>query len=201
MDSLQTRACHSFLERSSLGAEVPHDTPGSQGSWVQSWAKCVGLVPENNVVDVVRECLERGSSYRLRVSRAFTEEVRALSETMDMSQVTSRCDGNKASEFNDITLSTPSGWTWRVKNFLLLRRRIREEKQKEVDFQRRYRVVKQDVVEIMGDIRRCEDWEDKLEYILWGEIRSLIECLPRGMRKKYVGRLQDDGILDDGFEL
>lgn len=35
---------------------------------------------------------------------------------------------------------------------------------------------------------------------MWGETRSSIEFLPRGMWKKCVARLVDDGILDD-FEL
>lgn len=46
----------------------------------------------------------------------------------------------------------------------------------------------------------CEDWEDTLEYMLWGEVRSLIESLPREMRPKCVARLVDDGTLDE-FEL
>lgn len=144
---------------------------------------------------------KHSSSPETRFMRFRTVSSTFFSFAPDLGQATSRCDGNKASQFNDIALSIPPGWAWRVKHFALIRRRIREEKQKEVDFQRRYRVVKQDVVEILGDIRRCEDWEDKLEYILWGEIRSLIESLPRGLRKKCVARLEDDGILDDGFEL
>lgn len=58
-------------------------------------------------------------------------------------------------------------------------------------------MVKNEVVEVLGDIRRCEYWEDSPEYILWGESRSSIEFLSRGMRKECVERLIDEGILDD----
>lgn len=161
----------------------------------------MGSDNDADVLQMVHECIERGSSSRLRVSRAFTEKVCALADTLDIRHTTSRCEGGKASQLNDITISVLFGWTWRVKNFALIKQRIRAEEQKEAEFQLRYRVVKNEVVGTLGDICRCEDWEDSLEYILWGEIRSSIESLPRGMRKRCVARLVDDGILDDEFEL
>ena len=192
MDSLQTATCTSFLENSTVGTEVPHDTPGTLGSWVEAWAKCVGLAPERSVVGMVRECMERGSSRRQGADRAFVEETCPLAKTLDLIH---GCEGH------EITLSTPTEWTWRVKNFEVMRRKIREDRVKEADFQRRYRSVKKDVVEILGDIGRCEDWEDKMESLLWDEIRSTIESLPRRAREKCVVRLIDDGILDREYEL
>lgn len=201
MISLQALACHSFLANSNIGTEIPHDIPGTLRPWVNAWAKCVGSDNNADVLQMVHECIERGSSRRLYVSRAFTGKVCVLADTLDIRHATSRCEGGKSSQFNDITISMVKGWTWRVKNFAAIRHRIREEEQKEAEFQRRYLPVKNEVVETLGDIRRCEDWEDSLEYILWGGIRSSIEFLPRGMRKKCVARLVDDGILDDEFEL
>lgn len=139
MDSLQTLACHSFLVHSIVGTETPHDTPGALRLWVGAWAKCVGLDNKADVLQMLHECIERGSS------------------SVDIRHATSRCDGDKASQFNDMTISMLLGWTWRIKNFALIRQRIRAEEQKEAESQRRYRVVKNEVVETLGDIRRCED--------------------------------------------
>lgn len=190
MDSLQTIACISFLENSSLGTEVPHNTPGALGSWVQAWTKCVGLEPEGSAVDMVRECLEYGLSQG--VDRAFVEETRTLAKTLDLIHV---CDGRQ------ITLTKPTEWTWRVKNFEAIKRKIREDRTKEAEFQRRYRAVKKDVMGIQKDIRRCEDWEDKLEYMLWGDVQSLIGSLPKDIQKRCITRLLDEGLLHEGFEL
>lgn len=201
MHSLQALACHSFLAHTSVCTEIPHGIPGTLRPWVKAWAKCVGLDKNADVLQMVHECIGRGSSSRLCVSRAFTGKLCALPDKLDIRHATSRCEGDKSSQFHDITISMLLGWTWRVKNFAVIRRRIREEEQKEEDFQRRYRPVKNEVVETLGDIRRCDEWEDSLEYILWGEIRSSIEFLPRGMRQKCVARLVDDGVLDAEFEL
>lgn len=176
---------------------MPHDIPGSLDSWVRSWAKCVGIEPEDGVVGMVRECAEHGWSCRRRATHAFAEEVRTLCETMDLRHVTSICD---ESGLRDMTISTRVGWTLRVKDFTAIRRRVYEEKRRQLDFQRRYIVVKHDVTAIMDDIRRCEDWEDSLVYILWGEIRGQIESLPPWMRKQCISRLVEDDVLDE-FEL
>ncbi|CAN0559327.1 unnamed protein product, partial [Ectocarpus sp. 12 AP-2014] len=190
MDCLQTLACYSFLTNSVVGTEIPCDIPGTLRAWVRAWAGCVGLDKNADVLEMVHECIERGSSSRLCVSRAFTGKVDALADTLGIHYTTCRCEGdNKASGFHDTTIRTASGWTWRVKSFELIRQRIRAGEKKEAEFQRRYPVVKKEVIETLGDIRRCEDWEDRLEYILWGEIRSSIDLLPRGMRKKCVARL------------
>lgn len=197
MDSLQTLACRAFLEHSSTGTEVPHDIPGTVESWVRSWAACAGLQPDDSVVDMVRECVEQGWSCRLRVTRAFTEEVCVFCDTLGVRRITSALD---QPGFGDITISTQIGWKLRVKDFETVRRKVRDDKRKQLEFQRRYIVVKQDVTEIMDHIRRCESWEDCLAFILWGEIRGHIESLPPRMQKPCVSRLIEDGVLDS-FEI
>lgn len=194
MESLQTLACASFLEHSSVGTEVPHDIPGSLQPWIRSWVKCIGVEATDCVVEMVQECVERGWSSRLGVSRAFTQEVRVLCETLALSHVTSTCD---EADMQDITITAPVGWTLKVKDFVSVRRSVRKEKNRQRDFERRYVVLKYDVTEIMNHIRRCEDWEDSLEYILWGQIRDEIESLPPWMQKKSVSRLVSDGVLDE----
>jgi len=99
-----------------------------------------------------------------------------------------------------MTITTPVGWKLRVKDFVTVRRKVRREKSRQRDLERRYVVLKFDVTEMMNDIRRCEDWEDSLEYILWGGIRDEIESLPPWMQEKCVSRLVEDGVLDE-FEL
>lgn len=198
MESLQTLACASFLEHSIVGVQIPHnDIPGSLESWIRSWAKCIGVEPQDCAVEMVRECVERGWSCRLRVPRAFTKEVLMLCETLDICTVTSTCD---ESGLRDMTISTQVGWALRVKDFVAVRRKVRREKTRQRDFERRYVVLKYDVTEIMRHIRRCEVWEDSLEYILWGQIREQIESLPPWMQKQCVSRLVEDGVLDE-FEL
>lgn len=101
-------------------------------------------------------------SSRLGVSRAFTGRVFALADTLDIRHVTSISDGDKTSHVDDIAISTLQGWQVTISKFALIRKRIRTDEQKEAEFQRRHRVVKDEGVETLGYTRRCAPWEDSL---------------------------------------
>lgn len=63
MDFLQGLACRSFSGSSSVGAEVPHDAPGTLRLWVKSWAKCVGKHKNEDALDMVHECVLHSSFF------------------------------------------------------------------------------------------------------------------------------------------
>jgi len=205
MEKLQTLCCLQYLKDSAKGSLILHaDIPGSTRHWLRAWCLLLKKVCQHgDVLDMVIECIETGSSARIQADNMFRRKVHVLSESLGLHHQSPKSGRKRKKRINyaDMTITRPSGWSWRVPD---LEQEARKDVQNDVPkrtLDQEYPQVRKMVEENLCLIDGCEDWEDKKEKILWDGIALAIKWLPKRMRAECVKRLVLDGVLEEGYEL
>lgn len=126
MDSHLVYACKTSLLASSPGTIVKNiEGYGSESShgdttdWLTAWSMCCGFSPDEDVIEIVDDCIHYGNLTRFSVPSDFRAKVHRLCLSMGIHSkaCVSTGDNLRRDGVANLILSLPENFTWVVPDF------------------------------------------------------------------------------------